>query len=123
MNERIIIDFKSNEGNNYIKSIQEELSKKFENDDAYVHIEINKDNPVPSIDDKYIQALIKVKSARNCRDLKAIKLVEDLIQNGVETDKEEPKLKCFCGEGYENPECTALTKKYNDGEHHCIHYE
>ncbi len=51
---------------------------------------LNEKNPVPSIDNKYIQALIKVKSAGNCRDLEAIKLVEELIQNGVETTKEHP---------------------------------
>jgi len=99
-NERIIIDFKSDEGNGYIKSIQEELSKRFENDDAYVHIKINNDNLVPSIKmkeqfDLFINNKYGVPTKGQLDIIKKFMKWSDK-QNGVETNKMQPNI-CNCG--------------------------
>lgn len=64
--------------------------------------QINKDNPVPSLDINYIKQLredvnsMKVRGdIDNLQTVEAvIILLDKLIQNGRETDKEQPKLEC-----------------------------
>ena len=64
--------------------------------------QINKDNPVPSLDINYIKQLRKdVNSMKVRGDIDNLQTVEaviilldKLIQNGRETDKKQPKLEC-----------------------------
>lgn len=99
-NERIIIDFKSDEGNGYIKGVQEELSKRFEYNDAYVHIKINNDNLVPSIEmkeqfDLFINNKYGVPTKGQLDIIKKFMKWSDK-QYGVETNKVQPDT-CNCG--------------------------
>jgi len=52
------------------------------------------DNPVPSLDKKHIKALDKVYRESQCRDENKLKLAYEAIcylENGIETNKEQPK--------------------------------
>lgn len=55
------------------------------------------DNPVPSLNDRIINVLTYWLEENKCPKTEVISLIKQL-QNGVETDKEQPKkYRCSCG--------------------------
>jgi len=91
---KIIVQFQSDENPDYIKAVQEDLQKQFEVD--FCKIVLKKfDNPVPSLDNKDIKLILEALCAYG-DDEEVISLCEKL-ENGVEANNEQPKIKCKCG--------------------------
>ena len=84
-----------------------------------------KDNPVPSLDntdyiiiEKCLKVLIKHKNMKNSKN--RIQSIIDKLQNGVETNNEQPLTKCeysgtkICSIDDRNPDfCLECNKQFN----------